>query len=74
MAAGGDDSLDRKRRRRAHDGADIVRIGDLVEHQHDALLRQGVDIGREQGLGLRQHDGEVGIDALLLDELARAQE
>ena len=36
----GDDGLDREGRRRAQDGADIVRIGDLVEHQHDALLRQ----------------------------------
>ena len=37
----GDDRLDRERRGRAQDRADIVRIGDLVEHQHDALAAPG---------------------------------
>ncbi len=31
-----------------------MRIGDLVEHQHDSLLRQLLDIGRGQGIGLGQ--------------------
>jgi hypothetical protein len=34
--------------------ADIVRIGDLVEHQHDALLRQRIDVRRGQRIGLGQ--------------------
>jgi hypothetical protein len=31
-----------------------VRIGDLVEHQHDAFRRQRLDIGRRQRIGFRQ--------------------
>ena len=45
VAGGGDDRLHRKRRGRAQDRPDIVRIGDLIEHQHHAFLRQRLDIG-----------------------------
>ena len=36
----------RETRGGAQDGADIVRIGDLVEHQHDALGRQILERAR----------------------------
>jgi hypothetical protein len=43
------------------------RIGDLVEHQHDALLRQRIDIRRGQGIGFRQQTlmHGVGTEALV---------
>ena len=47
-----DDGLHVEGRSRADDGAHIVRIGDLVESQHDAGAAQGVDGGRGQGIGL----------------------
>ncbi len=47
----GHDGGGRERRGRAEDGADIVRIGDLVEHQHHALRRQVLDRGRGQRIG-----------------------
>ena len=40
-----------------------MRIGDLVEHQHDAFLRQRIDIGRGQGIGLRQQPLMHGVGA-----------
>jgi hypothetical protein len=42
---------DAKRRRRAQNGADIVRIGNLVEHQHDAGGGQIGKRRRGQGIG-----------------------
>ncbi len=48
----GDDRDDREGRRGAQNRADIMRIGDLVEHQHDAAVRQILDVGRGQGIGL----------------------
>ena len=74
VAGGGDDRLDRKRRRRAQDRADIVRIGDLVEHQHDAFLGQRIDIGRGQGLGLRQQPLVHGVGAEPLVDRVRADD
>ena len=38
----------------AQDRADIVRIGDLVEHQHDARRRDVLELGRGQGIGFGQ--------------------
>ena len=43
VALRGDDRGRRKGRGRAEDRADIVRVGDLVEHQHHALRRQFLD-------------------------------
>ena len=63
VPGGDDDGLDRKRRGRAQDGADIVRVGDLVEHQHDALLRQRVDVGRGQRIDLGQQPLMHGVGA-----------
>ena len=63
VARRGDDRLHREGRRRSHDRADIVRIGDLVEHQHDAFLRQRLDIGRGQGIGLGQQALMHGVGA-----------
>ena len=41
---------------RAHDRADVMRVGDLVEHQNDAAFRfDSVEIAGGQGLGL-EHD------------------
>ena len=34
----------------AHDRADIVRIGDLVEHDQECALADGVQIGAGQGI------------------------
>ena len=67
MTRGGDDGLDRERRCRAQDRADIVRIGDLVEHQHDAFMRQRVDVGRLQRIGFREQAlmHGVGPEALI---------
>ena len=67
----GDDRLDRERRRRAQDRADIVRIGDLVEHQHDALGRQRSDIRRGQGIRLGQQALMHGVRAEPLVDQAR---
>ena len=41
----------------------MERIGDLVEHEHDALLRQRIDIRRGQGVGLGQQTLMHGIRA-----------
>jgi len=67
----GDDRLDRKRCRRAQDRPDIMRIGDLVEHQHDALKRQSIDIRRGQGIGLGQQALMHGIRTEPLVDQAR---
>ena len=53
VALRGDDRRRRERGGRAEDGADIVRIGDLVEHQHDAFCRHGLDRRRGQGVGFQ---------------------
>ena len=74
----GDDGGGGKGRGRAEDGADIMRVGDLVEHQHNALRRQIVDgrggqrIGFEiealvhgvgqQPLGNRRRPHQLGLD------------
>ena len=71
MTRRGDDRLDRERRRRAQDRADIVRIGDLVEHQHDAFLRQRIDIRRGQGIGLGQQALMHGVRTEPLVDQAR---
>ena len=57
----GDDGFDGKRRGAAQDRSDIVRVGDLVEHQHDAGRRQFLDVGRGQGIGLRDQALMHGI-------------
>ncbi|MGY4377209.1 hypothetical protein ACVWZ3_004848 [Bradyrhizobium sp. i1.3.6] len=75
--AGGDDRLHRESRCGAQDGADIVRIGDLVEHQHHAFLVQGLDVGRGQGVGLGQQalvhgvGRQQAVDLLGPDDLGR---
>ena len=51
-----------------------MRIGDLVEHQHDAFLRQRVDIGRGQGLDLRQEPLMHGVGAEPLVDRVRADD
>ncbi|MGY4489019.1 hypothetical protein ACVWWR_008210 [Bradyrhizobium sp. LM3.2] len=77
VARGGDDRLHGEGRSRAQDGADIVRIGDLVEHQHDAVLLQILDVGRGQGIGLGEQAlvHRVGrqqpVDLLGPDDLGR---
>src|SRR4029077_10282762 len=79
----GDDGFDGKRRGAAQDRPDIVRVGDLVEHQHDAGRRQILDVGRGQGVGLgdqalmhrvrRQPCGQrIGPHQLRLDRLRDA--
>ena len=50
--ARGDDGGGGEGRGGAQDGADIVRIGDLIEHQHDAGGGQILDAGRGQRIGL----------------------
>ena len=72
MPRGGDDRLHGERRRRAHDRADIVRIGDLVEHQHHAFERERLDVGRGQGIGLRKQALVHGIGPEPRVDLARA--
>ena len=77
MPGGGDDRLHGERGRRAQDRADIVRIGDLVEHQHDAVLGQGVDSRHLQRIGLGQHAlmhrvrPELAVDLRRPDDLRR---
>jgi hypothetical protein len=66
-----DDRLDRKGGGRAQDGADIVRIGDLVEHQHDAVLGQAVQIRRFQRLDLGQEALMHGIGPQTAVDLVR---
>ena len=51
VARGGDDRRDREGRGRPQDRADIVRIGDLVEDEHDAGIGEIVDAGRGQRIG-----------------------
>ncbi len=52
-------------------------IGDLVQHQHDALAREGVEVGRGQGVRLSQQalmDGiraQAAIDLVGPDDLRR---
>jgi hypothetical protein len=43
-----------KRRRRAENGADIVRIRNLIEHEHDRIWIELVDIERRQGVGFSE--------------------
>jgi hypothetical protein len=54
MPRGGDQRLHAERRRAAQDGADIMRIGDLIEYQHDAVRLEVFDIGSGEGIGFRQ--------------------
>jgi hypothetical protein len=68
---GRDDGLDGKGRRRAHDRADIVRIGDLVEHQHHAFLGERLDIRCGQGIGLGQKALMHGVRPKPRVDLAR---
>jgi len=44
-----DHRLDREGRRRAQDRADIVRISDVVEDEHQAARREVVDVGGGEG-------------------------
>ncbi len=47
-------ALTAKAAARAQDRADIMRIGDLVEHQHGAVGRDVLDVERGEGIGLDQ--------------------
>ena len=49
-----DDRAHREGRGRAQDRADIVRIGDLIEHQHNAARIQCVGGRGRQRIGFRQ--------------------
>ena len=51
-----------------------MRIGDLVEHQHDAFLSQLIDIGRGQGIGLRQQPLVHGVGPEPLVDQIRADD
>ena len=51
----------REARRRAQDRADIVRVGDLVEHEHDPGGFELVELGRGQGVGFRQQSVVHGV-------------
>ena len=54
-----------------------MRVGDLVEHQHHALLRQRLDVGRGQGIGFREQalvhgiGGQQPVDVVRADDLRR---
>ena len=52
MARGRDHGRDREGGGGAQDRSDIVGVGDLVEHQHDAGSRQIGPWRRGQGIGL----------------------
>ena len=54
MALGGDERVDREGGRGAQNRADIVRIGDLVEHEHKAVRRQLGDVDRRERPSLEQ--------------------
>ncbi len=71
MPSGGDDGLDAERCCRAQDRADIVRIGDLVEHQHDAVLRQFVEMQAGQGIGLHKQSLMHGVRPEAAIDVAR---
>ena len=51
-----------------------MRIGDLVEHQHDALLRQRIDVGRGQRIGLSQQPLVDGVRPEPLVDQVRADD
>ena len=51
-----DHGIDAKGRRGAQDRADIVRVGDLIEHEHDAASRYDIgEIERRQRQGFEHH-------------------
>ena len=53
VARRGDDAVGGEGGGRAEDGADIVRIGDLVEHQHDAVAGKSSTAGEGSGSASR---------------------
>ena len=55
MAFGGDERVDREGRRSAQDRADIVRIGDLVEDNDEAIHWQLGNVDRRKRPRLEQH-------------------
>ena len=54
MPLRGDDGVHREGGGGAHDGANIMWIGDLIEHQHQSLGREIGDIQRFEGASLQQ--------------------
>ena len=63
MPFGGDQPVDGEGRGSAQDRPDIVRIGDLVEHDRQPVRRQFGDVDRRERPRLEQHP--------LMDRLAR---
>ncbi len=55
VAHGGYDGARVKGNRRAHDGADIVRIGDLIEHEQERAVFQRFQPANGEGARF-QHD------------------
>ena len=54
-------ALHREGRSRAQDRADIMRVGDLVEHQHGAFRGDVLDVERGEGIGFHQQALMHGI-------------
>ena len=52
--------VDAKGRRGAQDRTDIVRVGDLIEHEHDAALRY--DIGEIERLQRQRFEHDALMD------------
>src|SRR6185295_6531876 len=74
MAGRGHDRADGEGGGRAQNGADIVRVGDLIEYQYDAVGFEFGHSGSGEGVGLRQEalmDGvrpKAGVDDLRTDQ------
>ena len=74
MTLRGDDGVYAERGRRPQDRADIVRVCNLVEHEHERRLGQIIEVQRLQRLAEEKHPLMHGVRLELAADVVRAHD